>query len=156
MRILLAALTGLLLALSGCGEDDVRDQVDKTRDQVEHRVEHARKEFEERRDRFGKRIREVLGQLRQAVPQAQRTSPTVRSRGRHEPETIDAFLTDLLKDIDGYWTRTLKAGGLPEPQIRYDWVAPGAQGLDAATAAPRGAAAYALGQTGRASCRERV
>jgi predicted metalloprotease len=86
-------------------------------------------EFERSRERFGKRIRVVLGDLRKAVPQAQRTSPTVRSRGRHEPTTIDDFLTDLLRDIDGYWTRTLKAAGLPEPQIRYDWVAPGAQVL---------------------------
>jgi predicted metalloprotease len=129
-RALLAALVAaLLLALSGCGESDVRDQVERTRDQVAQRVEHARTEFEKRRERFGKRLREVLGQLRQAVPEARRTSPTVRSRGRHQPETIDAFLTDLLKDIDGYWTRTLKAAGLPEPQIRYDWVAPGARVL---------------------------
>jgi uncharacterized protein len=122
-------VAALLLALSGCGEGDVRDQVERTRDQVAQRVEHARTEFEKRRERFGKRLREVLGQLRQAVPEARRTSPTVRSRGRHQPETIDAFLTDLLKDIDGYWTRTLKSAGLPEPQIRYDWVAPGARVL---------------------------
>jgi predicted metalloprotease len=119
----------LVLLLAGCGEQDVRDQVEQTRQEVQRRVDRAQKEFEQRRERFGKRIREVLGELRQAVPEAQRTSPTVRSRGRHEPETIDRFLTDLLKDIDGYWSQTLRAGGLPEPQIRYDWVAPGARVL---------------------------
>ena len=129
-RLLLAALAAVLaVALSGCGSEDVRDQVEQTRAQVEKRVANAQKDFERRRDRFGKRIREVLGDLRRTVPQARRTSPTVESRGRHEPETIDAFLTDLLKDIDGYWTRTLKAARLPEPQIHYDWVAPGAQVL---------------------------
>jgi predicted metalloprotease len=127
-RLLPAALAALLvLALSGCGSDDVRSQVERTRQQVEARVTHAQKEFEKRRERFGKRIEKVLGDLQKAVPEAQTTSPTVESRGRHEPETIDAFLTDLLKDIDGYWSRTFKVANLPEPQIRYDWVAPGAR-----------------------------
>jgi predicted metalloprotease len=128
-RLIAAIVATLVLALSGCGEDDVSKQVDRTRAQVEKRVQHARKEFETRRERFGKRIRQILGDLRQAVPEAQRTSPVVRSRGRHQPETIDAFLTDLLRDIDRYWTRTLTKAGLPEPQIRYDWVAPGARVL---------------------------
>lgn len=129
-RLLLAAFAAaLLLALTGCGGDEVRDRVERTRDQVEQRIARAERRFEMSRERFGKRIREVLGDLRKAVPEARRTSPTVRSRGRHEPTTIDAFLTDLLRDIDAYWTRTFKAAGLPEPRIRYDWVAPGAQVL---------------------------
>jgi len=128
-RLLTALAAPLLLVLPGCGGEKVRDQVDQTRAQVEKRITRAERQFEKSRERFGKRIREVLGDLRKAVPQAQRTSPTVRSRGRHEPTTIDAFLTDLLRDIDGYWTRTLKAANLPEPRIRYDWVAPGAQVL---------------------------
>jgi predicted metalloprotease len=49
----------------------------------------------------------------------------VRSRGRNEPQTIDLFLTDLLGEIDRYWTRTFEASGLPEPRVRYHWVAPG-------------------------------
>jgi predicted metalloprotease len=129
-QLIAAALAAaLLLAVPGCGSGDVRDQVEQTRKQVEQRVTHAEREFQKRRDRFGKRIRQVLGDLRKAVPQARSTSPTVQSRGRHEPETIDAFLTDLLKDIDGYWSRTFKAANLPEPRIHYDWVAPGAQVL---------------------------
>ena len=128
-RIVLACAVAIALALSGCGSEDVREQVDKTRQQVERRIERTERRFEKARERFGKRIREVLGDLRKAVPQAQRTSPTVRSRGRNEPTTIDAFLTDLLRDIDGYWTQTFKESGLPEPQIRYLWVAPGRQVL---------------------------
>ena len=125
-RLFLAALAAALaLALPGCGGDDVRDRVERTREQVERRIARAERQFEKARDRFGERIREVLGDIRKAVPQARRTSPEVRSRGRHEPTTIDAFLTDLLRDIDAYWTRTLKESGLPEPQIRYHWVAPG-------------------------------
>jgi len=128
-RLLPTLALVLALALTGCANEDVRGQVERTRRQVEQRVDHAKKQFDQRRERFGRRIREVLGDLRKAVPQARSTSPTVQSRGRHRPETIDAFLTDLLKDIDGYWSRTLRAANLPEPQIRYDWVAPGARVL---------------------------
>ena len=49
----------------------------------------------------------------------------VRSRGRNQPTTVDAFLTELLGDIDRYWTVTFKTGGLPAPQVRYVWVEPG-------------------------------
>jgi uncharacterized protein len=123
--LLTAVLAALVLALAGCGSSDVEKHVEQTRRRVEKRVEHARVEFQKRRDRFGKRLEQILGDLRRAVPQAQHTSPTVLSRGRHQPETIDAFLTDLLKDIDGYWTRTLRAADLPEPRVTYDWVPPG-------------------------------
>ena len=132
MRLALLAAV-MVVALSACGSDDVRERVDEARaqveKQVERRVEQARKEFEQRRERFGKRIEEVLGDLERAVPRAERTSPTVRSRGRNEPTTIDAFLTDVLQDVDGYWTRTFKASGLPEPRVRYVWVSPGARVL---------------------------
>ena len=129
-RVLLTVVTAVLgLATAGCGSEDVRDRVEQTRERVERKIARAERQFEMSRERFGTRIREVLGDLRKAVPEARRTSPTVRSRGRHEPTTIDAFLTELLRDIDGYWTKTLRAAGLPEPQIRYHWVAPGAQVL---------------------------
>jgi uncharacterized protein len=131
----LAAALLLVLLLAACGGDDVRDRVDAAREQVEKEVEQryarARDEFEERRERFGKRIKEVLGDLERAVPRAERTSPTVRSRGRNEPTTIDAFLTDILQDVDGYWTKTLTASNLPEPRVRYIWVPPGSRVLSA-------------------------
>ena len=127
-RLLLIVLTAAL-ALSGCGSNGVRDQVERTREQVESRIARAEKQFDEARDRFGKRIREVLGDIRKAVPQARRTSPEVRSRGRNEPTTIDAFLTDVLREIDDYWSQTFKASGLPEPRVRYVWVPPGSRVL---------------------------
>jgi uncharacterized protein len=124
LRLLLIALA---LAVAGCGGDEVRDRVERARDQVERRIARAERQFERARERFGKRIREVLGDIRKAVPQARRTSPEVRSRGRNEPTTIDAFLTDVLRDVDAYWTRTFKASGLPEPRVRYHWVEPGSR-----------------------------
>jgi predicted metalloprotease len=54
-----------------------------------------------------------------------RTSPTVRARGRTGTTTIDAFLTDVLRDVDTHWTRVFAAGGLPEPRVSYNWIPPG-------------------------------
>jgi predicted metalloprotease len=120
----------LLVLVSGCGgTDEIESRVDEVRTQVEERVQRARDEFEERRDRFGRRIREVLDDVDKVFEQPERTSPTVRSRGRNEPTTIDAFMTDLLQDIDRYWTRTFAASDLPEPRVRYVWVPPGSSVL---------------------------
>src|SRR3712207_1208482 len=126
VAVLLAVLT---VVLTGCGssevEQRVEDQVERVRRDVERRVERAQGDFEERRERFGRRIREVLADLDKVFQRPERTSPTVRSRGRNEPTTIDAFLTDLLQDIDRYWERTFATARLPQPRVRYDWVAPG-------------------------------
>jgi len=71
----------------------------------------------------------VLAQLEPLFERPESTSPTVRSRGRNEPTTIDAFMTDVLGNVDRYWTRTFREAGLPTPSVRYDWVAPGAVSL---------------------------
>jgi uncharacterized protein len=129
MRRLLPLLFLLALVVSGCGSEDVSDRVERAADQVradvERRVQRAEQEFEERRREYGERLDEVLGDLEKVFQRPERTSPTVRSRGRNEVTTIDAFMTDVLQDIDGYWTRTFAASDLPEPRVRYDWVAPG-------------------------------
>ena len=124
---LLLALLALVLA--GCGSDDVvdraREQAEEVRRDVERRVETAEREFERRRERYGRRIDEVLGDLEKVFQRPERTSPTVRARGRTGVTTIDQFMTDVLQDIDGYWTRTFAESDLPEPRVRYDWIAPG-------------------------------
>ena len=143
-RALLTALLLLVpLALAGCGEDDIRDRAEEVRRDVEKRIDKAQDEFEERRERFGKRIEEVLGDLDKVFERPERTSPTVRSRGRNEPQTIDAFLTDILQTVDRYWTRSFAEAGLPEPRVNYVWVTPGARVLTACgTPADDGAAFY--------------
>lgn len=88
------------------------------------RVERARDDFEERRERFGKRIREVLADLEPLFERPRQTSPKVQSRGRNEPVTIEAFLTDVLQSVDRYWTATFEAADLPTPSVRYAWIAP--------------------------------
>ena len=133
-RLLLAALLLVLtLVLAGCGSDEVvsqaREQAEKVRDDVEQRVQRAEQEFEERRERYGKRIDRVLRDLEKAFERPERTSPTVRSRGNNQPQTIDRFLTSVLEDIDRYWTRTLATADLPEPRVRFNWVEPGGMSL---------------------------
>ena len=125
VAILAAALIG---GASACGDEDLqaaRDRVEQTRKDLEQRLERAREQFQERRKRFGERVGEVFAQLEKAFSRPERTSPTVRSRGRNEPTTIDVFLTDLLGEINRYWTTTLRTAGLPEPRVRYFWVRPG-------------------------------
>jgi uncharacterized protein len=125
VAVLIAAVIG---GASACGDDDLdtaRERVEQAGKDIEHGLARARERFEERRKRFGERVGAVLDQLEKAFSRPKRTSPTVRSRGRNEPTTIDAFLTDLLTEIDGYWTTTLQTAGLPEPRVQYAWVQPG-------------------------------
>jgi predicted metalloprotease len=133
MPRILSALLVCLALLAGCGAGDavdrVRTQAEDLRGEVQQRIDRARDEFEARRERFGERIREVLADLEKVTEQPARTSPVVRSRGSNEPETIDVFLTRILRDVDRYWTRTFAASDLPAPQVRYDWIAPGARVL---------------------------
>ena len=48
-----------------------------------------------------------------------------RTSGQAPPATMDVFLTDVLGNIDRYWTRTLTSANLPEAQVNYLWLAPG-------------------------------
>jgi predicted metalloprotease len=129
-RLLLGlVLTALVVALAGCGGEDFEAARDRVEERFQERIAEARRDFEERRERFGKRIEEVLGDLEQVVPRAERTSPTVRSRGRNEPQTIDAFMVDVLGSIDRYWTRTFAAADLPEPRVGFSAIPPGGRRL---------------------------
>ena len=142
-RLACLALTGLALAAGGCGSEDFQTARDRVEERFAERIADARKEFEERRERYGRRIEEVLGELERVVPQAESTSPLVRSRGNTEPETIDAFMTRILTSIDTYWTRTLAASDLPEPRVGFSAIAPGRVQLNACgTVADDSAAFY--------------
>jgi predicted metalloprotease len=119
----------LALVLPGCGRDEletqVQERVEEVEARVQARVDRARADFRERRDRFGRRIRQILEDLEQTVPEAERTSPAVQSRGRTEPGSIDQYLTQILEDIDTYWEATFAQADLPTPRVGYAWVPPG-------------------------------
>jgi hypothetical protein len=149
LAVAVLAAAALLGAVSGCGEEDVdraredaRSRIDELRGDARERVKDAREEFERRRERFGERIEQVLADLEQVFERPERTSPVVRSRGRNEPQTIDAFLTGVLQDVDRYWTRTFEESGLPEPRVGYRWVAPGGVALTSCGSPARDSSAF--------------
>jgi predicted metalloprotease len=125
VRRIAALLVVALLALAApaCGGGD--GDAEQARERLQQRAERLRRDVEARAERVRRRVREVLGQLEQAIPRAERTDPRVRTRGRTSTTTIDAFLTDVLRSVDGYWTTTLRASGLPEPRVGYAWIPPG-------------------------------
>ena len=150
-RLVAAAVAAAALCggLTGCGDDDVdqfaddaRSRIDEVRADAKRRVDEAREEFERRRERFGERIEEVLADLEREFERPEQTSPVVRSRGNNEPQTIDAFLTGVLRDVDRYWTRTFGAAGLPEPRVGYRWVAPGGVALTSCGSPARDSSAF--------------
>jgi predicted metalloprotease len=112
----------LLVTLAGCGSQDrVGDIAADARRELREQREKLRAEVRRVRDR----IDAFIGRIEQAVPRARRTSPEVERRDRVGSETVDAFLTDVLKSVDGYWTHTFAANDLPEPRVAYAWLPPG-------------------------------
>jgi uncharacterized protein len=117
-RRLLAALllAAVLLGAAGCGDGEstfaegVRDRAEELRDRAERRVDELRE-----------RVRQRLEELEQAIPEA---GPQTREPRRGDAP-IEAFLTEVLTDVDRYWTETLTASDLPEPRVGYVWVEPG-------------------------------
>jgi predicted metalloprotease len=119
-----AALALLLLslcALSGCGSSDIDTAVRHARE----RAQEVRTQAREAAQRLQRRVREALDRIEQSVPRAQDPQQAPAARGRTRPGTIGAFLTDVLRSVDGYWTATLKRSGRPAPSVRYLWVTPG-------------------------------
>ena len=127
MRRLLALVLALacLGGLGACGTEDVGGLAERTRD----RAEQVRERAERAGDRLARRVREALDRIEQAVPSARRATEAPRTQGRTRTTSIDAFLTDVLRSVDAYWTRTLRSAGRPAPSVRYLWIPPGRQAM---------------------------
>ncbi|MCW3010333.1 MAG: hypothetical protein JWO90_737 [Solirubrobacterales bacterium] len=127
-RLLLLLLPACALALGGCGdadlgaraEEEVRERADRIRTDVERRADAVGDDLRARRDRIIARVEEVLGDLEQIIPAAPVTRPEVQRRAGEQD--IEEFLTEVITDVDSYWTRTLEAGGRPEPRVQYVFV----------------------------------
>src|SRR5215212_760735 len=124
LRTIVLLLVCMLLA--GCGTDEA----DRLRDDARAKVEQVRKEArqlrtraERLRDRLAKRVRETLDRINQAIPAA---GPATQPPQRGDA-TLEEFLTTVIKDVDGYWTTTLKAADLPEPRVAYVWLPRGSR-----------------------------
>jgi predicted metalloprotease len=127
-RGILALILALACALAApaCGEEDLtalerdaRERVDRVRERAERLREAA--------ERLADRVRERLEEIERAIPSASLAEPD--SEGRTDASEIDTFLTEVLRSVDRYWTRTLAASQLPEPRVRFSWVPPGGRVL---------------------------
>jgi uncharacterized protein len=123
-------LTVCALAFAGCGSEDV----EQLRDRAQALEQQARAKADELRERFT----EILAEIERAIPEARETSPDVR-RGQSD---MGEFLTTVLRNVDGYWSRTLAENGLPEPRVFYVWVPPGRVAQSACGPAGDAAAFY--------------
>jgi predicted metalloprotease len=136
----LGCLLLLALALTGCGDaDKLRSDAREKVAEVRREAKQLRTRAERLRDRLADRVRETLDQIKQAIPAAGiNTRPPTRGDA-----TMEQFLTEVIKDVDGYWTKTLRAAGLREPRVSYVWLPRGArQGTGCGHAADDSAAFY--------------
>ena len=129
---LLALIVGLS-ALVGCGGDGkLAEEVSRGREQARERIAKVRERAERIRERgerirrrgegLARHVRDVLEDIRRSVPQATAQTPPPATRGRTATTEVDAFLTEVIKSVDSYWTRTLTASGLERPRVSYVWV----------------------------------
>jgi uncharacterized protein len=139
----LILIATVLVALAGCS---AADEVDQARDRLSERTERLRRdaerEYRRQRDKIEGRVQEYLAQLEQAIPSAEGTSPEVQVRGRSEPQQIDEFMEGVLRNIDAYWTETLRASGLPAPRVGYEFFPPRAVRLTGCGITAGGDAAF--------------
>ena len=140
MRCIAFVLTLLAgLSFAGCGADET----DRLRERVEARVERTQERAEALRDRVVARVQKVLEDIEKAVPEAPKGSFGPRAGDRTSVGEIEGYLTEVIEDVDRYWTRTLRASDLPEPRVSYSWVPPGGrQRTGCRTVADDGAAFY--------------
>lgn len=140
LLVIVAILAASVLA--GCGGDEVEQATQELRErteQVRREAERARERAErvgreagdvrdrarQVSDRVRRRVREILEDIEQAVPAASRPTPV--SQGRTSDSEVEAYLDEVIRNVDAYWTQTLAQSDLPEPRVRFVTVDPGAQ-----------------------------
>jgi uncharacterized protein len=62
-----------------------------------------------------------------------------------QPQTMEQFLTTVIKDTDTYWTKAFEDAGLPEPRVSYGWIPAGQAASSACGPLADSAAAYCSG-----------
>jgi uncharacterized protein len=121
---LLALLLALLCATgaAACGGEELEGIERDARERATELKERAER-LRDRAEALAQRIRERLEEIRRTIPSA--SVPPPSSQGRTEAGRVDGFLTEVIRKVDRYWTRTLAASDLPEPRVGYAWVPPG-------------------------------
>jgi predicted metalloprotease len=122
-------LTALVLALAavavgGCGEDELRDARDRAEADLREQVDALRARARQAGDDFTRAVEQILEDIRKAVPEASLPAPELERES-----AISRYMTDVLRNVDGYWTRTLRESGLQEPRVRFAWIPRGRSAL---------------------------
>ncbi len=118
-RLAVALLLVLLaVAAPACGDaDDLRERGEDLRE----RAQQARDRAERSAKRVVDRVRAALDDLERSVPQATRDDQAPSSGDQR----LEDYLTEVLRSVDAYWTRTLRSSGAPEPRVSFLWIPPG-------------------------------
>jgi predicted metalloprotease len=121
---LLLVLLACLALLPGCGNAEADAFAAQVRDRARE-VQRQAEDVGARAGQLARQVRAALDRMRRSVPRATRDDQAPATGGRTRAEQIDAYLTDVLRSVDAYWTQTLRASGLREPRVSYLWVPPG-------------------------------
>ena len=76
----------------------------------------------------------LCGVLAVATPSAGALSVPGAAGGSEQD--LEGFLTSVLRDVDGYWTRVMDENGYAEPTVRYVWIPEGRAVVDGCTGEP--------------------
>src|SRR4051794_22316211 len=131
-------LIAATLPATGCGSTqhlrkEARDrvaEVKQTAAEIRRRAEHLGEDAKRLRDRLARQVRDTLAQITQVVPTASRPIPR-----RQASTPLETFLAAVLRNVNGYWTRTLRGADLPAPSVRLITLRAGERGRTGCNAA---------------------
>jgi hypothetical protein len=120
--VLLLSTLAVVAPLAGCGTADdlsrqARDQVaavKRTAEEVRRKAQRLGKDAKRLRKKLAREVHDTLARIRQVVPAASRPIPRRRTSTK-----LETFLASVLRNVNGYWTQTLRGAGLPAPHVRF-------------------------------------